>query len=118
MKKIFTFSIVAIVVTVIVTSCVKQPLFDEGYWLSKDRGQVVYSSSSCPYYVVQSSSGYAVIRAVSDRPLEGDIVFGDFSYYGVKDMYDRTDGLVISGDVKEYGLSSSGAQDAIDYYCY
>jgi len=59
-----------------------------------------------------------VIRSISSRPYESDIVYGDFSYYGVKDIYDRTDGFVISGDVKEYWLTYTGAQDALDYYCY
>jgi hypothetical protein len=118
MKKIFTFSVLAVVITLIFSSCAKQLPFDEGYWLSKERGAVVYSSSSCPYYLVESPSGYTVIRAVSTRPIEGDVIYGDFSYNGVKDMYDRTGGLIISGDVKEYWLTSSGAQDAIDYYCY
>jgi len=118
MKKSFTFSAIALVLTIFLTSCVKRAPFDDGYWLSKDRGQVVYSSSSCPYYLIETTNGYTVIRSVSSRPYEGDIVYGDFSYYGVKDIYDRTDGYVISGDVKEYWLTYTGAQDALDYYCY
>lgn len=118
MKKIFTFSATAIGIAIFFTSCVKQAPFNEGYWLSKERGQVVYSSSTCPYYLIETVNGYSVIRSISNRPYEGDILFGDFSYYGVKDIYDRTGGLVISGDVKEYWLTSSGAQDALDYYCY
>ena len=118
MKRIFTFSAIALVVTIFFTSCVKRVPFDDGYWLSKERGQVVYSSSSCPYYLVETANGYTVIRSVSSRPYEGDIVYGDFSYYGVKDIYDRTDGFVISGDVKEYWLTYAGAQDALNYYCY
>ena len=29
-----------------------------------------------------------------------------------------TEGMIISSDVKEYGLTYNGAQDALDYYCY
>ena len=118
MKRIFTFSAIAVILTIFITSCVKQVPYSDEYWLAKERGQVVYSSSSCPYYLVQTANGYTVVRAVSSRPYEGDILYGDFSYYGVKDIYDRTDGLVISGDVKEYWLTYSGAQDALNYYCY
>lgn len=118
MKKVFTFSAIAFVLTIFFTSCVKRVPLDDGYWLSKERGQVVYSSSSCPYYLVETANGYSVIRSISSRPYEGDILYGDFSYYGVKDIYDRTDGLVINGDVKEYWLTYTGAQDALDYYCY
>lgn len=118
MKKIFTFSLIGLVIAVIFTSCVKQVPFDEGYWLSKERGEVVYSSSTCPYYLVQTPSGYTVIRSVSTRPFEGDVVYGDFSYYGVKDIYDRTGAIIITGDVKEYWLTYTGAQDALNFYCY
>jgi hypothetical protein len=118
MKRSFTFSAIALVLTIFFASCVKRAPFDDAYWLSKERGQVVYSSSSCPYYLIETANGYTVIRSVSSRPYEGDIVYGDFSYYGVKDIYDRTDGYVISGDVKEYWLTYAGAQDALDYYCY
>ena len=114
----FTFSTIALILTIFFTSCVKQAPFNDSYWLSKERGQVVYSSSACPHYLVETANGYAVIRSVSSRPYEGDILYGDFSYYGVKDIYDRTDGDVITGDVKEYWLTYSGAQDALDYYCY
>ena len=118
MKRIFTFSTIALFIALFFTSCIKEKIFDESYWLSKERGEVVYSSSSCAYYIVETNNGYTVIRAISSRPYEGDILYGDFSYYGVKDIYNRTDGTIISGDVKEYWLTYSGAQDAIDYYCY
>ena len=118
MKKPFTFSALAIIIAVAFTSCVKQTPFNEGYWLSKERGDVVYSSSTCSHYVVETVNGYSVIRAISSRPYEGDILYGDFSYGGVKDIYNRTEGSIISGDVKEYWLTYSGAQDGLDYYCY
>jgi hypothetical protein len=118
MKKIFTFSTLALIIAFVFTSCVKESPFNEGYWLSKERGDVVYSSPSCSYYIVETVNGYSVVGAVGSRPYQGDILYGDFSYYGVKDIYNRTDGLIISGDVKEYWLTYSGAQDALDYYCY
>ena len=118
MKKTITLSSLALIVTFLFTSCVKQVPFNEGYWLSKERGEVVYSSSACPYYIINTINGYDVIRSISSRPYEGDVLYGDFSYYGVKDIYNRTDGSLISGDVKEYWLTYLGAQDAIDYYCY
>ena len=118
MKKIFTLSALALFVALVFTSCGKQVPFNESYWLSKERGQVAYSSSSCPYYIVETFNGYTVIRSLGSRPYEGDILYGDFSYYGVKDIYNRSEGFIISGDVKEYWLTYSGAQDALDYYCY
>ena len=118
MKNIFTFSALVIIVATLFTSCVKQAPFDEGYWLSKERGEVVYSSSTCSHYIIETVNGYAVIRAMSSRPFEGDVLYGDFSYSGVKDIYNRSAGLITTGDVREYWLAYSGAQDALDYYCY
>jgi len=119
MKKILTLSIV-LIAAVIFSSCRKQNVFeiDEGYWLSKERGEVAYSSSSCSYYLVETPNGYSIVKSLSAKPYVGDVLYGDFSYYGVKDIYDRSGGLIISGDVREYWLTYSGAQDAISYYCY
>ena len=118
MKKIFTLPAFAVVISIFLTSCVKETPFNDGYWLSKQRGEVVFSSSSCPYYIVQTDQGYTIAASVNSKPFVGEVLYGDFSYYGVKDIYNRTEGIVISSDVKEYGLSYNGAQDALDYYCY
>ena len=95
MKRIFTFSTIALFIALFFTSCIKEQIFNESYWLSKERGEVVYSSSSCTYYIVETNNGYTVIRAISSRPYEGDILYGDFSHYGVKDIYNRTDDSVM-----------------------
>ena len=120
MKKIFTLSAFLLFIAIFFSSCVKQNVFqiDEGYWLSKERGEVVYSSSSCSYYIVQTANGYTIVQSLDSKPYVGDILYGDLSYSGAKDMYDRTSDIIITGNVKEYWLSYSGAQDAINYYCY
>jgi hypothetical protein len=118
MKKIFTFSALVIILSALFTSCVKQAPFDDGYWLSKERGDVVYSSSTCAHYIIETVNGYAVIRSISSRPYEGDVLYGDFSYDGIKDIYNRSAGIIITGDLREHWLTYSGAQDALHYYCY
>jgi len=118
MKKVFTLSTFAVAISIFLTSCVKETPFNEGYWLSKQRGEVVFSSSSCPYYVVQTNLGYTIAASLNSKPFVGEVLYGDFSYYGLKDVYNRTEGIIISSDVKEYGLSYNGSQDALDYYCY
>ena len=119
MKKIFTFSIIAIFIGTLFTSCVKTAN-DDQYWLSKDRGQVVYSSPTCRAYVVETTRGYTIIQTsnLNDRPYTGDIIYGDLSYYGYKNFYNDTDGTIINGEVVEYWLTYSQAQSALDYYCY
>ena len=95
MKKIFTLSSLALIISFVFTSCVKQAPFDDSYWLTKERGEVIYSSSTCAYYVVETNNGYSVVRAVSYRPYEGEILYGDFSSYGIVDIYNRSQGTVI-----------------------
>ena len=120
MKKIFTLSILNMGLLLFFTGCTRDRSYvDESYWLSKDRGEVVYSDAYCPYYIVETDYGYSVLRAFgSYKPYEGAVVYGNFSNFGTRDFYNRTSGLVFSADVIEYWLSYFEAQDAINYYCY
>ncbi len=121
MKKIFTLSGIAAIALLFFSSCTKERLVnvDEGYWLSKERGEVVYSNSYCNYYIVETANGYNVLRSYGGyKPYEGSILYGDFSYTGTRDIYDRTSGIIFSGTITDYWLTYNGAQDAIDYYCH
>ena len=120
MKRIFTLSFLTIGLFVFLSGCVKDRSYvDESYWLSKERGEVVYSDSYCPYYIVETANGYTVLRAFgSYKPYEGAIVYGNFSSFGTRDFYNRTSGIVFSAEVQEYWLSYFEAEDAISYYCY
>ena len=120
MKKVFTISSFVILSAILFTGCYKRDAggFDEGYWLSKERGEVVYSDSYCSYYVVQTGNGYTVLRSYNGyKPFEGNIVYGDFSYKGTGDIYNRSSGVVFTGTVTDYWLTYYEAQDAVDYYC-
>jgi hypothetical protein len=120
MKKIFTLSIVAVVAALLFASCTKERVYhdDTAYWLSQERGDVVYSSNSCGYYVVETNYGYTIVRNLDGlRTFNGDIVYGNFGGYGSRDFYNYTANLITRGSVVEYDLSYSAAQAAIDYYC-
>lgn len=120
MKRIFTFSSLLILSAIIFAGCYKDrdAGFNENYWLSKERGEVVYSDSYCNYYVVETGSGYTLIRAYgSYKPYEGSIVYGDFSYSGTGDIYNRSTGVIFTGTVTDYWLTYYEAQDFVDYYC-
>lgn len=120
MKKIFTLSVITAVIAVFLSSCVREslPYNQEGYWLSKERGEVVYSDSYCDYFVVETYYGYTIIRAYgSYKPFEGSIVYGNFSNTGTRDIYNRSSGVVFTGTVTDYWLSYTEAQYALDYYC-
>jgi len=121
MKKIFTLSLLAATVALVLTSCVKSRNyyeFDEGYWLSRERGEVVYSDLSCSYYVVETYYGFNIVHTYAGyKPFEGAMVYGNFSSRGTRDMYNRSAGYVFTGTVTDYWLTYSEAQDALDYYC-
>jgi len=124
MKKIFTISALLLASVLLLASCVKnygggnQGSFNENYWLSKEQGEVVYSDSYCDYYVVETINGYTLIRAYGNyKPYEGSIVYGDFSYLGTKDIYNRSTRNLFTGTITETWLDYYEAQDALDYYC-
>ncbi|MBS1656133.1 MAG: hypothetical protein JSU05_14870 [Bacteroidetes bacterium] len=122
MKRIFTFSITLLTATIFLSGCMKQDVtyIDEGYWLSQERGVVVYSNNSCDYYVVETNYGYSLMKAFNGyKPYQGSTVYGDFSSAGIHDFYNRSYGVLFSANEKDYWLSNGEAQSALDYYyCY
>ena len=122
MKKIFTISAILILSVVILAGCSKRGSnygHDEDYWLSKERGEVVYSDSYCPYYVVETYNGYTIIRSTSGfTPYEGSIIYGDLSGRGFRDVYNRSDGTIIRGEITDYWLTYGDAQYLVDNLCY
>ena len=119
MKKIFTFSIIAAFSALLFAGCVRHVVDDtEDYWLNQERGDVVFRDSNCGYYVVETNYGYTIIRSVSgSRPYEGSVMYGNFGQYGVRNFYNYSSGIIITGDVVEIDLTYSEAQIAIEYYC-
>lgn len=121
MKKIFTLSAGFLLATILLSSCVKETVVvsnNESYWLTKEEGEVVYSDPYCSYYVVETYNGYNILRAYAGyKPYEGDIVYGNFSSAGTRDMYNYSGRFVFTGTVTDYWLSYYQALDALDYYC-
>ena len=122
MKKFFTISSVLILSVLLLAGCSKRSSdygYDENYWLSRERGEVVYRDSYCPYYVVQTYNGYTIIKSSDSYiPYEGSIVYGDLSRRGYMDLYNRSDGTIIRGEVTDYWLTYSEAQYLVDNLCY
>lgn len=121
MKKIFTISAAFLLFAVLLNSCRKSDVIvgnNEGYWLSKEEGEVVYSDVTCSYYVVETFNGYNIIRTYGGyRPYEGELVYGNFSSLGTREIYNYSDRMVFTGTVTDYWLSYNEAMDALDYYC-
>jgi len=120
MKRIFTLSAVVLAVALFLSSCVRDsiPPNNQNYWLSKERGEVVYSDSYCNYFVIETYYGYTIVRAYGTyKPYEGATVYGNFSSQGTKDMYDYSSNYVFTGTITDYWLTYTEAQNAMDYYC-
>ena len=120
MKKIFTISSFIILFSLLLSGCYRRDagFSNEDSWLSKERAQVVYSDSYCNYYVIQINNSYTIIRAYGGyKPAEGSVIYGDFYYSGVQDIYNHSSGLVFTGTITDYGLSFDETQQALDFYC-
>lgn len=121
MKKLFTFSVTFLLALILLSSCAKDRdvvAINESYWLNQEEGEVVYSDPSCNYWVVETYNGYTVIQSNSvNKPYEGDLVYGNFSKRGTRDMYNSQGRFVFTGSVIEYWLSYNEALDVLDYYC-
>lgn len=121
MKRVMALSIILSFVGFFIASCTKygSGTYDEqNYWLSKERGRVVYSSNSCNYFVVETNYGYTIIRSYGYyKPYERSILYGDFSRNGNRDFYNYSTGIVFSGTVTDYWLNYMQAQTTLDYYC-
>ena len=120
MKKIFTYSILAALVALLFSSCVKETVYvdDSPNWLSQERGDVVYSNNYCGFYVVETNYGYTIIQNLDGlRTYDADVMYGNFGGYGTRDFYNYSADIITRGKVLEYDLSYFDAMDAIDYYC-
>ncbi|MEO5563977.1 MAG: hypothetical protein ABIR18_11095 [Chitinophagaceae bacterium] len=122
MKKIVTISSVLILTIALLAGCSRRGSnYNDGedYWLSKESGIVVYSDDYCPYYVIETRSGYTVVESLNGyAPYEDHVIYGDLSRAGTMDLYDRSRGTIIRGDVVDYWLTYSEAQYMIDNLCY
>ena len=121
MKKIFTLSAILLFAVVLLSSCVKDHTVitnNENYWLSKEEGEVVYSDPYCNYWVVETYYGYTIVSSnAGSQPYEGDLLYGNFSNTGTKDIYNYSGRFVFTGTVTDYWLNSNEVLDALDYYC-
>lgn len=103
-------------------SCRKEnlgpPPIDESQWLNQERAVVVESDYNCSYYVVEGHGGYSVLRSFDGAaPLRGSILYGDFSNWGARNIYNRTEGYITRAEVTHYWLSYWDAIDEMDYQC-
>ncbi len=76
------------------------------------KGQVVYSKLDCPYFLVNTILGYVVLRLYDGKPPGvGDMLAGDFESYGVKRIFNSSNGLNIKVLVDNFWLSKDRAME-------
>ena len=121
MKKIFTLAATFLLAVVLLSSCVKEHIVvpnNEAYWLNQDEGEVVYVDPSCNYWVLQTYGGYDVVRSSSgSMPYEGELIYGNLSSRGSRDLYNYSGKYVFGATITDYWLTYSQALDILDYYC-
>jgi hypothetical protein len=94
------------------------PPVNEGEWLNKERGIVVASDLRCDFYVVETRYGYAVLRTWGGfPPVYGAVLYGDFSSWGVRTFYNRSEGYLMNADVRDYRTSYFSALDQMNWNC-
>ena len=119
MKKIILFVTPLLLLFV---ACTKQdvvrPPLDENYWLRQERGVVVASDYSCDYFVVETNNGYSVLRNWGgSSPFPGSVIYGNLSFYGMSQYYNRSEGYIFDADVRNYWLSYNAAMDEAEWNC-
>jgi hypothetical protein len=119
MKKLF---LLILPVTFFLASCSKgdvvMPPVNESEWLNKERGIVVASDFSCDFFVVQTNRGYTVLRNWGGiSPFSGSTIYGDLSSWGVKTLYNRSEGRLINADVRDYRMGYFQAMDQLQWSC-
>jgi len=94
------------------------PPVNESVWLTKERGIVVASDFGCDYFVVQTNRGYTVLRSWGGiSPFSGSTIYGDLSNWGVKTLYNRSEGRLINADVRDFWLGYFQAMDQVQWSC-
>jgi hypothetical protein len=120
MKKIL---LLALPLLLLLSSCRKdvgpvQPI-DEENWIHRERGIVVASDFGCPYFVVEAKNGYSLLKSWDGSiPYQGSVIYGDFSSWGLKRFYNRSEQYLQDADVREYWLGYFDAIDEMNYQCY
>ncbi len=75
-------------------------------------GQVVYFKSGCPYFIVNTILGYAVLGLVDGKSIRvGDILAGDFESYGMRNIYNSSRGANLNVMVENFWLSKNRAME-------
>jgi hypothetical protein len=84
---------------------------------AQSAGVVVFASSRCDYYAVETTVGIAVLQWMGGSlPIEGQQVAGDFQRYGMKTLR-LTQSQTTKAWVEDFWLSTEKAAALISKKC-
>jgi hypothetical protein len=106
----------------LLASCTKEditaPQVDESAWLQQERGVVVYQGFGCDFFVVETMRGYTLLRNWGGiSPMTGSVIYGELSRWGVRQFYVRSEGRIVTADVRDYWMNYFSVQDALQSLC-
>lgn len=118
-KKILTIKLVCFYfVLFILSGCVRlnesSRITDTLIFTPRDeagtKGEVVYKAPDCPYFIVNTILGYAILIWVGgNMPMRGNILIGNFEFYGMKEIYNSSKDLKLRVIVENFWLSQDRA---------
>jgi hypothetical protein len=81
-------------------------------------GVVTVTRSGCDYFIVDASTGYAVLEWYGGwEPSRGDVIKGTFQDYGFHSIYDKTADASTRVYVEDYWLDRDEAYDKLNDEC-
>jgi hypothetical protein len=82
------------------------------------KGPVVYAPSGCDWYVVETSMGMVLLEWYGgNSPDVGDIIVGELSGYGMRDLYNISAGSETRAWQDDYMLSKESALEQLYEEC-
>lgn len=83
-----------------------------------EKGEVVKRVSGCDYYMVDATSGYAILEWYGGNdPDEGDSITGNFKVYGFHTFFVGYNDVETRAYVEDWGLSRDSALEMLSDKC-
>lgn len=82
------------------------------------KGKVTHRTSGCDYFIVETTSGFALLELYGyGDPDKGDVIVGDFESYGMKKIYNATKEKEISVWVDNFWMDKEDALEELFDHC-
>lgn len=81
-------------------------------------GLVVYTRETCDYFIAESWMGFALLEWYGGpRPVEGDVLVGDFESYGRSSIYNFTQDTDFTVWVEDFWLTRPKVMEEFGQRC-